>query len=107
MNILTDCEANMYFKAFLKRTILLPPTQFEWGSTYENCDRYACKEINKAILLLNKYRFHTYCRMTPTKPFWELCDVAVVVYIPAGRTKWWENGGQEIYQRLLAPVYCN
>lgn len=57
MNILTHCETNAFFKYFLKKTIFMPPTQFEWCSVYKSCNKRTRKNIKKAIDLLNKYRF--------------------------------------------------
>lgn len=104
MNILTYCETNVFFKYFLKKTIFMPPTQFEWYSVYAGCDKRTLKDIKKAIDLLNKYHFFAYCSVKPIKPFWELCDVTVIVYIPADREKWWRDCGQILYQRLFYPI---
>lgn len=72
MNILTHCETNVFFTYFLKKTIFMPPTQFEWCSVYKGCDKRTRKNIKKAIDLLNKYRFFAYCSVEPIKPYWEL-----------------------------------
>ena len=104
MNILTHCETNVFFKYFLKKTIFMPPTQFEWCSVYKGCDKRTRKNIKKAIDLLNKYRFFAYCSVEPIKPYWELCDIMVTVYIPADREKWWQDCGQILYQRMFYPI---
>lgn len=69
MNILTHCETNVFFKYFLKKTIFMPPTQFEWCSVYKGCDKRTRKNINKAIDLLNKYHFFAYCSVEPINLF--------------------------------------
>ncbi len=104
MNILTNCETNVFFKFFLKKTIFMPSAQFQWCSVYEGCDKRTIKDINKAIDLLNKYHFFAYCRIRPTRPFWERCSVMVVVCVPADRAKWWQDCGQVLYQRLFYPI---
>ena len=50
-------ETNVFFKYFLKKTIFMSPTQFEWCSVYAGCDKRTLKDIKKAIDLLNKYHF--------------------------------------------------
>lgn len=102
MNILTHCETNIFFKCFLKKTIFMPPTQFEWCSVYKDCDKYIHKDINKAIDLLNKYHFFAYCEVEPF--YWGLCDITVTVHVPADREKWWRDCGQVFYQRLFYPI---
>lgn len=48
----------------------MPPTQFQWCSIYEGCDKHIIKDINKAIDLLNKYHFFSHIvALGPQDPF--------------------------------------
>ena len=107
MNILTYCEADMYFKEFLKRTILLPKDKICWNQVYTHCSKDEAIKMQNAVDLLNEYRFLAACTIDFVRPYKRFCqtyDVTIQVWIPLNRVKWWQDCGQAIYQRLFYPI---